>query len=899
MSDVIGRGVIEVAADATGVAAGIDAAKRSIGTLADAAKGASDKSAASVDRYIKKLEQQNATIGMSAREVELYRLKLRGASEAQLAAADAALKNAEAIKRAQAETADASAKAQAAAERELELRDKLKNGMIAAAAATTAAIAATAAAAYASVNAVADQLAKYKDLSDKIGDSAAAIAALQTASDLSGVSLDSVAGASIRLTSALSKTDDESKSVGAGISALGLDFAKFKEKSPVEQLDAVATAMAGFADGAEKTAVATAIFGKSGAEMIPFLNDLADGGERQLKITDEQIAAADEFTKMQSRLKSEIADFTRQVGGTTLPILLELISDFKDAATGASGLDNASVGLAKNNSVQTFAESGLTVLAHLADAAYATGQAFLWLGNNIGTTAAGAAAVARLDMDAAKAIRAEQISFNDGFKLSLGMADKVGEKFAAMRAKADAYKDPRILGNPGSIADQVSNSRPKINISGLAAPGKGGAKDKDTSAQDAKAQLAIDLDQIKAAGDALASAYGNAEKIMQAQKAANLVSDGEYYAAKLGFLRLNSAAQEAALQAEIDRLEREKLTGKDKLDNDKKIAETREKLEKLRADTTTNIEVNTIQEAAAVAKLARSYDDAARAAESYVNTIARSSERELAGIGQGAKARAKTDRRNQRDDQFQGRRDTLDSQLRAGQIGPDDYQKFLKIEQDAHDQALAADDAYWSAKAEKQRDWSLGASEALHDYADSAADAFANSQLVVSNAFRGMEDAMTSFITTGKLDFSSLANSIVADITRIIVKQQIANLAMSMMGDGGGSGDSGGGGVSGFIGNLFGSLMGAGHALGGPVSKGGLYPVNERGPELLSVAGQQYLMMGSQGGSVTPNNAIGAGGGSVNQVINFHSSGPVDRRTQQQVAAQAAAGAQRALARNS
>lgn len=38
--------------------------------------------------------------------------------------------------------------------------------------------------------------------------------------------------------------------------------------------------------------------------------------------------------------------------------------------------------------------------------------------------------------------------------------------------------------------------------------------------------------------------------------------------------------------------------------------------------------------------------------------------------------------------------------------------------------------------------------------------------------------------------------------------------------------------------------------LGGPVSAGGMYRVNERGPELLEVAGKQYLMMGSQGGAV-------------------------------------------------
>jgi hypothetical protein len=90
-------------------------------------------------------------------------------------------------------------------------------------------------------------------------------------------------------------------------------------------------------------------------------------------------------------------------------------------------------------------------------------------------------------------------------------------------------------------------------------------------------------------------------------------------------------------------------------------------------------------------------------------------------------------------------------------------------------------------------------------------------------------------------------------------------------------------------------------ASGGPVSAGQLYQVNERGPELLDVAGKQYLMMGAQGGSVTPNNQLGIGGGGqrpIQQTINFYNNGPIDRRTQAQLAAATYSGAARHSARN-
>lgn len=86
--------------------------------------------------------------------------------------------------------------------------------------------------------------------------------------------------------------------------------------------------------------------------------------------------------------------------------------------------------------------------------------------------------------------------------------------------------------------------------------------------------------------------------------------------------------------------------------------------------------------------------------------------------------------------------------------------------------------------------------------------------------------------------------------------------------------------------------------LGGPVSAGGMYRVNERGPELLEVAGKQYLMMGNQGGKVDPN---GGGGKKEKPLVvnnNFTVSGPISRASQSQIAAEAALGLRRAQARN-
>ena len=54
-------------------------------------------------------------------------------------------------------------------------------------------------------------------------------------------------------------------------------------------------------------------------------------------------------------------------------------------------------------------------------------------------------------------------------------------------------------------------------------------------------------------------------------------------------------------------------------------------------------------------------------------------------------------------------------------------------------------------------------------------------QQVFINAFKGMEDALTNFVMTGKLKFKEFARSVIADIARMIVKQMMFNMLSGFM----------------------------------------------------------------------------------------------------------------------
>ncbi len=68
---------------------------------------------------------------------------------------------------------------------------------------------------------------------------------------------------------------------------------------------------------------------------------------------------------------------------------------------------------------------------------------------------------------------------------------------------------------------------------------------------------------------------------------------------------------------------------------------------------------------------------------------------------------------------------------------------------------------------DQQQSFSFGWTKAFQSYADSANNAAKQAQDVFARASSAMEDALVNFAMTGKISFSSLATSIIADIVRV------------------------------------------------------------------------------------------------------------------------------------
>jgi len=101
----------------------------------------------------------------------------------------------------------------------------------------------------------------------------------------------------------------------------------------------------------------------------------------------------------------------------------------------------------------------------------------------------------------------------------------------------------------------------------------------------------------------------------------------------------------------------------------------------------------------------------------------------------------------------------LNELLAAGAI---DLATYARAVEDANDRALRS-----------SQEWTDGATRFLKDYVAESNDAATATEQAFANAFGGAEDALVGFIASGKLEFRSLADSILADLARTTVRQTI------------------------------------------------------------------------------------------------------------------------------
>lgn len=604
-----------------------------------------------------------------------------------------------------------------------------------------------------------ESIAKLHDLSIQAGITVEALSSLAAVGRATGTGADTITSASNKLSKALASANEDSKGAATALKALGLSFDEFQHMSPDERMQKVAEAMSQFQDGGQKSAAAMMLFGKTGAEILPFLKDLAEAGELHAKVTTKQAEAAHEFEVAMGRLKANGDAWKKSMALELLPTLNDMVELLLTIKTSSSDTGTV-IGGFLTNVMQT-----LNYM--IANTVYL----FKTMGTEMGGWAAQLVAIAHLDFKGAFNIgqmveEDAQKAYKEIEKLSTKLLGFTNSKAGAGRGGTNDT-DPRSL---GAIPDFHAQ------LTGLNGNPNGAPKDPQVNEG---LQL---LNSLKTKYEELT---GTVSEYAKVERQVDAFKEPVSAARKKEILDL-AALIEKEVQAAAAK--------KQLIAYDVEQANKAEDQRKIQADFVTAGNDARAAIIAQTAALGLNADELTRHnAMLQIDTLI-----SKAMVGATVETRQELEK--------------LAAVMKGGMTEALDA---LKAKQDALDGS-----------------WQVGAKNALDAYQKNVSNVAAFTQNAFTNAFKGMEDALVNFVTTGKLDFNSLVNSMIADLVRYQIQQSIMKPMTTAMGSGGG---------------LL-KLLG--------FANGGQPPVNV--PSIVGESGPEIFVPNTPG-TIVPNHALGGG----------------------------------------
>lgn len=322
--------------------------------------------------------------------------------------------------------------------------ERLQRGFAVAGAAMAAAAGGVALAMRGIIN-EADKMSK---AAQSVGLATEELSKLSWAADLSGVSFEQLTGAMGKLAQASAGSLRSATSEQAlAFKALGVEVQRADGmlKDNRALLGEVANRFAAMENSTEKTALAMAIFGRAGKQLIPMLNQgeaglqaMGDEAERLGIVIDTQTGLrAEAFNDTLNRMGKVMKGVMTEITAGALPTLQAMADHFFLAG-------------AENDRMQAIVSGSIKVFKALSTAVVVTVDAFRLFAEVIGTLWQGAMASSNEEMEAARA-RADN--------LGARLTDIIGETSAAIN---QIWSDAETQIQATSLVPSVEGQLPQL-----------------------------------------------------------------------------------------------------------------------------------------------------------------------------------------------------------------------------------------------------------------------------------------------------------------------------------------------------------------------------------------------------------------------------------------------------
>jgi len=177
-------------------------------------------------------------------------------------------------------------------------------------------------------------------LAEKVGVPVEQLSALKFAAGQSGLELEGLGDGLRKLNVNLAETQAGTGEAREAFRALGINVEQSRGvlKGTDQVLLELAEKFAEMEDGAGKTALAVRIFGRAGADLIPFLNQgrtgiaalMEEAKRLGVVMSGDAVRAATEFNDNLDRIRATSEGLARQIANKLLPTLNELAEEFLD-----------------------------------------------------------------------------------------------------------------------------------------------------------------------------------------------------------------------------------------------------------------------------------------------------------------------------------------------------------------------------------------------------------------------------------------------------------------------------------------------------------------------------------------------------------------------------------------
>lgn len=300
--------------------------------------------------------------------------------------------------------------------------------------------------------------------------------------------------------------------------------------------------------------------------------------------------------------------------------------------------------------------------------------------------------------------------------------------------------------------------------------------------------------------------YGALNEAVKAQQEAGTISLEAGYAKRQQLLTEEVTKTKAAYGEQITALEALKgaknLSANQSISLDRKIADARSKM------TVAELEAQKALDKSAEAEKKRlrlkkvnvdAYNDSLK---QMIDNLRVAGERDRAGLSQTNAQRAVSGELNSEDDRYNNEVRQLNNQRAENPELANEVGQKLDLAAKAHtsmkDQILKN----YEEMSAAQKNWGAGIESAFKQYIEDGQNYAGLTNQAFTNAFSSMEDAIVSFVTTGKGSFADLTKSILADMARIAIKSAASGALQALFGAGmaawGGSATSAGSTAAGY-----------------------------------------------------------------------------------------------------